>query len=140
MPAKDKFHNTVKIALLDDGWTITHDPFPLKDKSRKINYDIDLGAERLLIAEKGTEKIAVEVKSFTTASFSYEFHGVLGQYLIYWKGMQTIAPDRVLFLAIPSFAQERLEEHILIQEIIKDLGVHILVFDEKTEKILKWIK
>jgi hypothetical protein len=26
MPAKDIFHDAVKIALQKDGWTITHDP------------------------------------------------------------------------------------------------------------------
>lgn len=28
--AKDFFHNTVKTALQKDGWTITHDPYPLR--------------------------------------------------------------------------------------------------------------
>lgn len=140
MPAKDKFHPTVKTALINDGWTITHDPFPLKDKSRKMNYDIDLGAEKLLGAEKGTEKIAIEVKSFTNASFSHEFHSVLGQYLVYWKGLQTIEPDRVLFLAMPSFAQDKLNEHPLIAEIVQEFHIHILVFDEKNQQILTWIK
>ena len=26
MPAKDIYHDTVKNALIKDGWTITHDP------------------------------------------------------------------------------------------------------------------
>jgi hypothetical protein len=29
VPAKDIYQNTVKIALQIDGWTITHDPFPI---------------------------------------------------------------------------------------------------------------
>ncbi len=27
MPARDVFHNTVRVALEKDGWTITHDPW-----------------------------------------------------------------------------------------------------------------
>ena len=49
-------------ALDKDGWTITHDPLtvPVDD----TNLFIDIGAERLVTAERGTERIAVEVKSF----------------------------------------------------------------------------
>ncbi|GAC1465455.1 MAG: hypothetical protein NVS2B14_16060 [Chamaesiphon sp.] len=66
MPAKDIYHDTVKVALIKDGWTITHDPSLIR-LTRKRLY-VDLGAERLIAAERGTEKIAIEVKSFTRAS------------------------------------------------------------------------
>ncbi|MBC1194175.1 MAG: fatty-acid oxidation protein subunit alpha [Microcystis sp. M04BS1] len=67
MPAKDIFHDCVKHALIKDGWTITHDPLRIR-LARGKNLFVDLGAERLLAAEKGTEKIAIEVKSFTRPS------------------------------------------------------------------------
>jgi hypothetical protein len=67
MPAKDIFHDCVKHALIKDGWTITHDPLRIR-LARGKNLFVDLGAERLLAAEKGTEKIAIEVKSFTRLS------------------------------------------------------------------------
>ncbi len=137
--AKDKFHEQAKQSLANAGWTITHDPYPLKDKARKINYDIDLGAERILAAEKGTEKIAVEVKNFLQPSFSHEFHSVLGQYLVYLKGLERIEPERILYLAIPSYAYTRLQEYIFLLEVIKELNIHIIVFDEENPKII-WKK
>jgi XisH protein len=138
--AKDVFHDTVRIALEKDGWTITHDPFPLKNREQKINYEIDLGAEKILIAEKGTEKIAVEVKSFLKASFANEFHSVLGQYLIYIRGLKKIEPERILFLAMPIFAYKKLKEHPLILEIINELKIHLIIFDESNQLIESWIK
>ncbi|HAX76056.1 MAG TPA: fatty-acid synthase [Cyanobacteria bacterium UBA11372] len=30
MPAKDLYHDTVRTALIKDGWTITDDPFKLR--------------------------------------------------------------------------------------------------------------
>jgi hypothetical protein len=30
MPAKDIYHDTVKNALVKDGWTITHDPLRIR--------------------------------------------------------------------------------------------------------------
>nr|WP_283752496.1 element excision factor XisH family protein [Roseofilum acuticapitatum] len=41
MSAKDVFHDTVRIALEKDGWTITHDPLFIKlTEQFKINRDM----------------------------------------------------------------------------------------------------
>jgi hypothetical protein len=66
MSALDKSHNAVKNALIKDGWTITDDPLTLIVGGERLH--IDLGAERVIAAEKGTEKIAVEIKTFAAAS------------------------------------------------------------------------
>ena len=44
MSAKDIFHETVKLALIKDGWTITSDPLTIRSDSIKL--EIDLGAEK----------------------------------------------------------------------------------------------
>ena len=62
MSAKDFFHNAVRLALEKDGWLITDDP--LRFIVDSIEFSLDLGAERLIAAEKEGEKIAVEIKSF----------------------------------------------------------------------------
>jgi hypothetical protein len=79
--AKDLYHLAVRAALEKDGWTITHDPFRLVDKKANMSYEVDSGAEKLLAAEKGSDFIAVEIKSFLKTSFTHEFHGILGQYI-----------------------------------------------------------
>lgn len=66
MPARDLYHNTVKNALVKDGWTITDDPLTLGIGS--TNLFVDLGAERVLGAQKGLRKIAVEIKTFRGSS------------------------------------------------------------------------
>jgi hypothetical protein len=77
--AKDFFHSIVREALEKDGWLITHDPYKLMILESKS--EIDIGAEKLFAAEKQNQKIAIEVKSFLSLSFGYEFHSALGQYL-----------------------------------------------------------
>jgi endonuclease IV len=57
--AKDIYHQIVKEALEKDGWLITHDPYLLNRNSKSKPYEIDLGAEKILIAERGVEHIAV---------------------------------------------------------------------------------
>ena len=76
--ARDLFHQPLRNALEKDGWTVTHDPFYLFSKSDNMDYEIDLGAERILAAERGTEKIAVEIKSFLNHRFLTNFTPFLG--------------------------------------------------------------
>ena len=76
MSAKDKFHNAVKAALHKDGWIITDDP--LFFRFGGVEVYIDLAAEKLFLAEKEGEKIAVEVKSFLGTSAISDFHKALG--------------------------------------------------------------
>ena len=58
--AKDLYHFEVREALIKDGWRITNDPYIIETDD--VNFEVDLGAEKMLAAEKGSEKIAVEVK------------------------------------------------------------------------------
>ena len=66
MPAKDIFHDAVRIGLEKDGWVITDDP--LRIEVGDVEMYIDLGAEQVLAAEREGEKIAVEIKSFIGTS------------------------------------------------------------------------
>jgi hypothetical protein len=97
--ARDKIHAIVKQVLINDGWVITHDPYIIETKD--VDYEVDLGAEKILAAEKSGQKIAVEVKSFIATSFVYEFHRILGQMLNYSLGIEDFDPTRILYLAVP---------------------------------------
>ena len=81
MPARDTFHDAVRVALEKDNWKITHDPLKVM-LGKKRGY-IDLAAEKLIAAEKEERKIAVKVKSFIDVSDLDEFEDALGQFLIY---------------------------------------------------------
>ena len=80
MSRKDTYHYLVKSALSKEGWKITHDPYFLESDPK---LSIDLGAQRTIAAEKGCDKIAVEVKSFITESQVTELEKAVGQYGIY---------------------------------------------------------
>lgn len=79
--AKDKFHDAVKNALIKEGWMITNDPLFIQFGG--VDLYVDLGAEKMLAAEKDNQKIAVEIKSFLGDSTISEFHQALGQLLNY---------------------------------------------------------
>jgi len=75
--AKDKYHQLVKTALIAEGWEITDDPLYIETFKR--NIQIDLGAQRLIGAQRENQKIAVEVKSFLNVSQISAFYQALGQ-------------------------------------------------------------
>ena len=81
MSARDLFHEAVRQALEKEEWLITHDP--LEVQFEEVTLKIDLGAERLIAAEKADKKIAVEIKSFASNSAVSDFHTALGQFLNY---------------------------------------------------------
>jgi hypothetical protein len=137
MPAKDLYHNTVKNALIEDGWIITHDP--LKLEVGKKDLYVDLGAERLVAAEKAGQKIAVEVKSFLGRSDVDDLEKALGQYVLYYSVLSEQEPERTLYLAIRSQVFEDLFEEPIGQLLIRRERLKLLVFDVVTQRILKWI-
>ncbi len=136
MPAKDFYHDIVRNALIKDGWTITHDPYPLK--LGKKDLFIDLGAEKILAAEKGNDKIAVDIKSFVGRSVINDTENALGQYLIYRKLLMRKEADRVLFLAIDKETLNDTFSDELRELLTEDFEVRLLVFDKTSEEILEW--
>jgi hypothetical protein len=138
MSARDSLHGPARRALENDGWTITDDPLIVPFI---LSFcQIDLGAERLIGAEKGTERIAVEVKSFLGQSMLSEFHAALGQYIVYRKALSQEEPDRKLYLAVPEDADRDFFQHPDVQGLLTDQQVQLVVFDQNREAIVKWKK
>src|SRR5262249_61450392 len=82
MPARNIYHAVVVRALTADGWTITHDPYPLSFGGKDLF--VDLGAEEpTLAAEKEGRRIAVEIQSFLGRSPVRSLEEAVGQYEVY---------------------------------------------------------
>lgn len=137
MSAKDLFHEAVKRALEEDQWKITHDPLPVKLAKRTMF--IDLGAEKIIGAERDNQKIAVEVKSFIGLSLLADLYDALGKYQLYFLALKKRMPERVLYLAMPEESYNTLLSDDLLHEFIIELGLKIILFDPQEEKIVSWI-
>lgn len=135
--AKDIFHEQVKEALIKDGWEITHDPYSLNHLKRKM--EIDLGAEKIIVAEKGSAKIAVEVKSFLSHSRLYDYHEALGQFHTYRRILQKTDTERILFLAVPEDAYDEFFDTPFGQEAIEEENLKILVYNPHLKEIILWV-
>jgi len=136
MPARDFYHDAVRNALIKDDWMITDDPYPLKLGQKDLF--IDLGAEKILAAEKGSDKIAVEIKSFVGRSVINDAENALGQYLIYRNLLMKKESDRILFMAIDRETLIDTFSDELRELLTKDFEVRLLVFDKDKEEIVEW--
>jgi hypothetical protein len=136
MSARDIFHDAVKHALEKDGWTITHDPLLLEFGG--VEMQVDLGAEKLLAAEKAGRKIAVEVKSFVGPSNISEFHTALGQFMNYRVAIEEERLDYILYLAVPIETYKKFFTLEFTQIVIRRYQLKLLVYDAESEVIVQW--
>ena len=136
MPAKDLFHDTVKNALIKEGWTITDDPLYLEYGG--VDMYVDLGAEKLIAAQKDQQKIAVEIKSFNRPSLISEFHGALGQFLNYRLILEELDPQREIYLAISEDVYEAFFTLVFTQKAVAKNQIKLIVYDIHQEVIKQW--
>ncbi|HEX5080742.1 MAG TPA: element excision factor XisH family protein [Blastocatellia bacterium] len=139
MAAKDIYHNHVRIALEKDGWTITHDPLTIALENTSDNLFVDLGAERLIAAEKASRKIAVEVKSFISGSKMTDLENALGQYTLYHDILEENEPDRILYLAIREDVFTTIIKQAFWTLLLRKKRLRLIIFDDINQEILRWI-
>ncbi len=137
MPRTDKIHNAVKNALVNDGWTITHDPYTIEYDDEKVYAD--LAAELPFAAQRADRKIVVEVKSFIGHSPMHDFQVAMGQYGVYLSYLEIVDPERKLYLAVSDEVYDRLFKRKAFRLIIERFNVAILTVNIQTEEVVEWI-
>jgi hypothetical protein len=136
--ARDKFHQEVREALEKEGWYISDDPLSLK--IGRIPVQIDLGAEKIIGAERNGEKIAIEIKTFGISSFISAFHDAVGQYIVYREALEEIDDKRVLYLAIPEDTYDEYGKEPLVQRVFINNRINVIVYEPNSKIITSWLK
>ena len=132
--AKDLFHEAVRRGLEKDQWTITDDPLQLEWEEVKVKIDL---AARLIAAERGEEKIAVEIKSFVGPSAINDFYTALG-HLNYRIMLEVNQPSRLLYLAVPLETYETFFQSQFAQVAVERHQLKLMVYEPITEEIVQW--
>jgi len=138
--ARDIIHGSVKQALINDGWTITADPYYIdliNDKNKTLAAD--LAAEKKFEAQRGIEKIIVEIKSFLGTSVLNNFHSALGQYLDYRDSLEENGEEKILYIAVSENIYNKILDLNFLKGRIEKYQLKFIVVNIKTETILKWI-
>jgi hypothetical protein len=134
VPAKDHYHDTVKRALIKDGWMIVQEQVYLSDNQRHVW--VDLSARR----ELGEALILIEIKGFEgNSSLIDALMSALGQYAVYKAMLDYLNLKEQLFLAVPRVAYEGIFQAPVAQQAIQNLAVRLLVFDPIAEEVVLWV-
>lgn len=137
MSARDSIHDPVVRALQKDGWTITDDPLTVEFDD--LYLFVDVGAERTVVAERGVERIAVEIKSFPSKSKVADLQQAVGQYAVYRAYLRRVEPERVLYLAVSKGVYHRVFVPESGELVRSDLDIRIVVIDVDAEEVASWI-
>ncbi|MFN0200180.1 MAG: element excision factor XisH family protein [Bacteroidia bacterium] len=140
MAVKDLYPEIVKVALEKEGWIVAETPYCMERIffSEFLKADGCEDKNNWLRAEKGGEKITVEVNSFLGHSIMLDYHSALGQMLMYQICMKTHEPDRKLWLAIPEHIYFSMEREDFYQQTFTKHHISFLVFDIDNESIVLW--
>ncbi|MDZ4769790.1 MAG: element excision factor XisH family protein [Chloroflexota bacterium] len=137
MPADDLYYTQFVNALTKDGWSITDDPLYLPMPTRKLY--VDIGAEKLLFAERQQKKIAVEIKSFIGVSDLVALYQAVGQYTLYKLALEKLQPDRVLYLAVTDLVFTKIFQLDIGSVLIENNSLSMVTFNVDSEEIVEWL-
>lgn len=139
--ARDRIHKVVVNALKKEDWDVNRDPLYVPYSSNYDAYEIDLGAEKLIAAEKGNIRIAVEIKEFA-GSLSNQFHTALGQFIDYEAAISESSDenDRTLYLAVPDETYEKIIKVPFFVRRIQEHELRFITINLETETIVAWIE
>ncbi len=98
-----------------------------------------MGAEKILAAEKQGRKIAVEVKSFVSASPVHDLEEAVGQYIVYEDILERSEPERIIYLAIRAEVYAQIFSEPIGQLLLEKKRFKLIVFDSLKETIVRWI-
>lgn len=135
--AKDIIHTPVRNALVNDGWTITDDQYTVV--YAEFTMYPDLAAERTLAAQRGTEKIAVEIKSFVGPSAVQDTKEALGPYVMYRTYLTRVEPERKLYLAISTKTYHDIFQLQAVQLLVREFSIALIVVNVEKEEVVAWI-
>lgn len=112
----------------------------VRTDAKHLSIRYVLAAESAIAAQRDSEKIAVEIKSFVGDSDISAFHAALGQYLNYCQALEEQEPDRIVYLAIPVETYQDFFQLPFIQRAIRRYQVNLIIYDPKQQEIKQWIK
>jgi hypothetical protein len=134
MPAKDRYHDAVKRALIKDGWTIADEQFALTIDRRNLWIDLQAGkAEPRLV-------IMVEVKELDDVNSAIEaLAKAIGKFEIYRIALQEAGFNYPLYMAVTTESYNGILSERIGKLVLEATQIPLIVFDGEKEEIVAWI-
>ena len=90
-------------------------------------------------AERGSERIAVEITSFVADSPVRDLQEAVGQFVVYRALLSLAEPDRLLFLGVSTRVYDSVLSEPLGQLVVDEVRLRVLVFDPHQQRVVQWI-
>jgi XisH protein len=134
MPAKDRYHDTIKRALAKDGWTITGEHVKIGIENRALYIDIQaVGASIGLV-------VLIEVKELEDVLSPIEaLANAYGKYGLYRLALDHAGSDIPLYLAVTQAAYQGILSEKIGKLAIGGAHIALMVFDPEREEMVEWI-
>jgi hypothetical protein len=100
---------------------------------------VDLGAEKLISAEKGNQKIAVEIKIFLGTSQVNDLEKAVGQYIVYRNILEEIEKEIILYLAVTKKAFKEVFSEAFGNLILTKNQILLIIVEPQKQEIIQWI-
>ena len=126
MPRKDNIHESVKSALIKDGWTITDDPYRIAYEDSDVFADLRVSKTT---PSDFYKVLVIEIKEFTSVSPMNRLEQALGQFQVYRSYLHQVAPDEKLYLAVDRASYEKQFSRKSFQRIVEDYKLSLVVVD-----------
>ena len=139
-PARDSIHDAVVNALVKDGWEITDDPLFVEYGGRNLLIDLAATTDEtdFVSLEQHGARIAVEIKSFSGHSPVQELERAVGQYVIYNLVLETVDPNRTLYLATDEAVLKEFFDEPNGRLVRRRLPLRIVAINCLTEEVVEW--
>lgn len=132
MPAKDRYHDRLKNALVKDQWKIIDEQVKLKIGDRRLWIDLE--------AEHRVERtlILVEVKEMVSSSQVDDLANSVGQYLMYRVALENKNIQIPLYMAVSITTFRGILSEDIGQLMIQHFNISLIIFDPEHEVITEW--
>lgn len=135
MPAKDRYHDAVKRALLKAGWRIEREQITFIIEDRHVQMDLKISDPRF--PERAPAY--VEIKSFLSRSAIDDLAVAIGKYMMYRVILDELELNAAtLYLAVPVEAYHGVLKERIGMLVRQRIGLVLLVVDVVQEEIREW--
>jgi len=136
MSKRDFYHDHVRDALTQVGWTFVKQSFgvPLAD----TRVEMDLLMEKAE-ADGSKTRIIIEVKNFREENaYVSELQKSIGQYLLYRDILAYHGYKHPLYLAVPVAAYANFLSSTVIRKLFERHEIKLLLFNPNDLTVLQW--
>jgi hypothetical protein len=134
LPAKDRYHDTVKRALIKDGWTITGEHVKIGIENRALYIDIQA------VSTSAGIVVLIEVKELDDVLSPIEaLANAYGKYALYRLALDDTGNAIPLYLAVTQAAYQGILTERIGKLAVGGAKIALMVFDPAREEIVEWI-